>query len=68
MEYDKKPSQEKMKRIEELVNKKIREDVPIKILTLPRDEAENVFGNEMYDLLPIPDNVETLKIVVIDGM
>ncbi len=56
-----------MKIIEELANEKIRENIPIKILTLPRDETENVFGNEMYDLFPIPDNVETLKIVVIEG-
>ena len=67
VKYDRKPTQEEMKRIEELANEKIREDVPIKILTSPRDEAEKIFGNDMYDLFPVPDNVKTLKIVIIEG-
>ena len=66
VKYHRKPSQEEIKRIEELANEKIRENVPIKILTLPRDEAERVFGEDMYDLFPIPDDIKILKIVVID--
>ena len=67
VKYHRKPSQDEMKRIEELANEKIEENVPIKILTLPRDEAEEMFGEDIYDLFPIPDNVKTLKIVVIDN-
>lgn len=67
VKYHRKPSQDEMKRIEELANEKIGENVPIKILTLPRDKAEEMFGEDIYDLFPIPDNVKTLKIVVIDN-
>jgi len=67
VKYNRKPTQEEMKRIEELANEKIRENVPIKILTLPRKEAEEMFGDEMYDLFPIPKDVKILKIVVIEG-
>jgi len=62
---ERKPSQEEIKKIEKLSNEKIRENVPIKIYTLPRDEAEKKFGMEIYDLFPIPEDVRILKVVVI---
>jgi len=66
VKYDRKPTQEEIKRIEELANEKVRENVPIKVYTLPREEAEKRFGEEMYDLFPIPPEVKTLSVVVIE--
>jgi len=66
VKYDRKPTEEEIKRIEELANEKVRENVPIKVYTLPREEAEKRFGDEMYDLFPIPPEVKTLSVVVIE--
>ena len=53
--------------IERLANEKIKENVPVIVYTLPRDEAERRFGEDMYDLFPIPEEVKTLKVVVIEN-
>ena len=42
VKYDRKPTQEEIKRIEELANEKVRENVPIKVYTLPREEADDL--------------------------
>ncbi len=65
VKYHRKPTEEEMKEIERLANEKIKEDVPIEIYTLPREEAEKRFGEDMYDLFPIPEEVRTLSVVVI---
>ena len=40
--------------------------IPFKVYELPRGEAEEKFGKEMYDLFPVPNDVKILKIVVIE--
>ncbi|BFH72850.1 hypothetical protein SJAV_07940 [Sulfurisphaera javensis] len=35
------------------------------IEVLPRDEAEKKYGDEMYDLFPVPPEVKELTIVII---
>jgi len=67
VKFDRKPSEEEVKRIEELANLKVEEDAPVNVYTLPREEAERRFGDEMYDLFPIPSHVKELSVVVIDG-
>lgn len=67
VKFDRKPTPEEIEEIERLANEKIREDAPIEIYELPREEAEKRFGEEMYDLFPIPPEVKTLKVVVIEG-
>jgi len=66
VQYHRKPSEEELKTIEELANQKIRENVPIKIVEMDRGEAEKTFGDEMYDLFPIPENVNQLSILIIE--
>ncbi len=66
VKFNRKPSNEEIKEIEELTNRKIRENVPIKIYDLPREEAEKRFGEDMYDLFPIPESIRNLKVVVIE--
>jgi len=65
VQFDRKPTAEEIEKIERLANEKIRENIPIEIYELPREEAERRFGEEMYDLFPVPPEVKTLKVVVI---
>lgn len=67
VKFNRKPSNEEIKKIEELTNWKIRENVPIKIYELQREEAERRFGKDMYDIFPIPDSIRNLKVVVIEN-
>ena len=67
IKFDRKPTPEEIAEIERLANEKVREDAPIKVYKLSRDEAEERFGEDMYDLFPVPEGVKTLKVVVIEG-
>ncbi|RLF81481.1 alanyl-tRNA editing protein [Thermococci archaeon] len=67
VKFNRKPTKEEIAMIEEFANRKIEENVPIKVYELPREEAESRFGEDMYDLFPIPPEVRRLKIVVING-
>ncbi|MCD6513667.1 MAG: alanyl-tRNA editing protein [Candidatus Odinarchaeota archaeon] len=66
VQFDRKPTKEEIQTIEDLANKKIEENVEIKIHELPREEAEKRWGDEIYDLFPIPDSVKVLKILEIE--
>ncbi len=63
--FYRKPSLGEVTEIERLANGKVRENVPINVYELPRAEAEKRFGEDMYDLFPVPEDVKTLKVVVI---
>ncbi len=67
VKLDNKPGESEMKEIFRLANEKIMESVPIKVETLPRDEAERKYGDEIYDLFPVPEEVRELTVVIIDG-
>jgi len=66
LQCDRKPTEEEIKKIEELANRKIKENIPIKVITLDRGEAEDRYGDEIYDLFPIPPHIKELKIVIIE--
>jgi len=63
--FDRKPSDEEVRAIEELVNKKITEDLRIEVRLLPREEAEKTYGAIIYDLFPVPPGVRELYIVIV---
>ncbi|WP_457753723.1 alanyl-tRNA editing protein [Thermococcus sp.] len=67
VKFDRKPTQEEITEIERLANEKVKENAPIHVYELPREEAERRFGEDMYDLFPIPPEIKTLKVVVIEG-
>ncbi len=67
VKFDRKPTQEEIAEIERMANEKVRENVPIHVYELPREDAERRFGEDMYDLFPIPSEIKTLKVVVIEG-
>ncbi len=66
VKFDRKPTHEEIMEIERLANEKVKENVPIEVYELPREEAEKRFGEDMYDLFPIPPEVKTLKVVVME--
>ena len=65
VKFNRKPAPEEIREIERLANQKISEDLKVEVLYLPRDKAEQRFGNMIYDLFPIPAEVRNLYIVVI---
>jgi len=67
VKFYRKPTPEEVAEIERLANGKVEENVPIEVYELPREEAEKRFGEDMYDLFPVPEEVRTLKVVVIKG-
>ncbi|ALM75114.1 alanyl-tRNA editing protein [Thermococcus barophilus] len=67
VKFDRKPTQEEIAEIERMANEKVKENVPIHVYELPREEAEKRFGEDMYDLFPIPPEIKTLKVVVIEN-
>ena len=65
VKFYRKPSDEEIKEIEYEANKKINEDVKFVIHELDRDEAEKIWGDLIYDLFPIPDNIKRIIVVEI---
>lgn len=62
---DAKPDDASMGRVDALARQKIGEGAAIRVEELQRDEAERKYGNDMYDLFPVPSSIKTLKVVVI---
>jgi alanyl-tRNA synthetase len=65
VEYEGNPTEEQMRDIEALANQKIAENAPIEMFELDRGEAEQKFGNAMYDKFPVPAHVKRLTIAII---
>lgn len=67
VKYHRKPSREEMERVEEEANRKIEEDAPIEELEMTREEAEERWGDAIYDLFPLPPGVERIRILHIES-
>lgn len=65
VKFDRKPTEEEMKKVFEMANQKVKENLPVIIELLPREEAEKKYGDEIYDLFPVPPEVKELYIVII---
>ncbi len=65
VKFNRKPSPDEVKAIEDLANKKIEEDLRIEVKNMPREEAEKTYGNVIYDLFPVPEHVKELSIVIV---
>ena len=48
--------------MEELANAKIWEDAQIEVLELDRADAEERWGDAIYDLFPLPASITRLKV------
>ncbi len=67
VQFDRKPTDEEMARIEEAANAKIREDAATEMHEMSRADAEVKWGDDIYDLFPIPADLKVVKIFHIPG-
>ena len=63
VQFDRKPTDEEMARIEQETNQKIAEGAEVLEFEMEKQEAEGHFGDAIYDLFPLPSGVTILKIV-----
>ncbi len=67
LQFDRKPTEEEILRIQEEANRKIREDIPIRVLEMDRNEAEELWGDLIYDVFLIPESIRRLQICHIEN-
>ncbi len=63
LKCEKQPTEAEMRQVEALANEKIAANAQIEEFELPRVEAERRWGDEIYDLFPIPSAVTRLRIL-----
>ncbi len=63
VQFDRKPTDEEMARIEQAANEKVAEGAEMLEFEMEKHEAEGHFGEAIYDLFPVPSGVTLLKIV-----
>jgi len=62
LQLDRKPTEDEMQRVEDAANRVIAEDVGVEEMAMGRAEAEERWGDLIYDLFPIPESVTELSI------
>ncbi|MBU7013600.1 MAG: alanyl-tRNA editing protein [Theionarchaea archaeon] len=67
VQTDRNPSQDELEEIQREANEKIQEDQEIEEYTLDRNEAENRWGDSIYDLFPLPEGITTVTVMCIPG-
>ena len=60
---DRRPTEQEVAAIEQEANKKVSEGAEVLEFEMDREEAEGHFGDQIYDLFPVPSNVTRLRIV-----
>jgi len=63
VQLDRKPTDDELARIEQAANDKVAEGAEVLEFEMEKEEAEGHFGDEIYDLFPVPSGVTRLKIV-----
>jgi len=63
VQFERMPGEQELVRVEEAANKKVSEGAEIVEFEMEKEEAEKHFGDQIYDLFPIPSGVTRLKIV-----
>jgi alanyl-tRNA synthetase len=63
VQYERKPTDEEMRRIEKAANDKIAEGTEVLDFEMEKTEAEGHFGDAIYDLFPLPPGTSRLHIV-----
>ena len=63
VQFDRKPTDEEMARVEQEANRKVAEGAELLEFEMEKQEAEGHFGDTIYDLFPVPSGVTILKIV-----
>jgi len=65
VQFDRKPTDEEVDRIEQAANEKVAEGAEVLEFEMEKEEAEGHFGDAIYDLFPLPAGASRLKIVSI---
>ncbi|MEM0374414.1 MAG: alanyl-tRNA editing protein [Sulfolobaceae archaeon] len=65
VKFERKPTDSEIDEIFKLANLKVKENVQILSEILPRRLAEEKYGDEIYDLFPVPAEVTELIIIII---
>jgi alanyl-tRNA synthetase len=63
VQFDRKPTDGELRRVEDAANRKITEGAEVLEFEMEKHEAELHFGDQIYDLFPVPATVSMLKIV-----
>ena len=63
VQFDRKPTEEELARIEQAANEKVAEGAEVLEFEMEREEAEGHFGDSIYELFPVPGGVTRLRIV-----
>ena len=67
VQIDRKPTDEEIKLIEDEANKVIKNDQKIEIHVISKKDAEARWGDNIYDLFPIPPELTMLTIFHLPG-
>ena len=63
VQFERKPSDEEMQKIEKATNEKIAEGAEVLEFEMEKAEAEGHFGDIIYDLFPLPPGTSRLHMV-----
>ncbi len=63
VQFERKPTEEEMARVERMANEKVAEGTEVLEFEMDKQEAEGHFGDAIYDLFPLPPGATRLKIV-----
>lgn len=67
VQLERRPDPGELTRVEDEANRKIGEDAPIEELEMSRAEAEDRWGDAIYDLFPLPASITRLEVLHIPG-
>ncbi len=65
VQFNRKPTDEEIKAIEELANAKIQEDLKVEVVVMERKQAEETYGDVIYDIFKVPEEIKELSIVIV---
>jgi len=67
VQIDRKPTDEEVRLVEVEANRKVEENQAVEELEMDRSEAEARWGDNIYDLFPLPAGIKRLRILNIEG-
>lgn len=63
VQFERKPTSEEVSKVERAANRKVAEGAEVLEFEMEREEAERHFGDQIYDLFPVPSSAVRLKLV-----
>eukprot|EP00640_Fibrocapsa_japonica_P004758 CAMPEP_0113948600 /NCGR_PEP_ID=MMETSP1339-20121228/71074_1 /TAXON_ID=94617 /ORGANISM="Fibrocapsa japonica" /LENGTH=141 /DNA_ID=CAMNT_0000955711 /DNA_START=40 /DNA_END=462 /DNA_ORIENTATION=- /assembly_acc=CAM_ASM_000762 len=61
------PTPEEMTKVMEVVAGKVAEDAPVYVVMVQRPQAEDLYGDCMYDKFEVPESVTELRLVYLES-